>query len=194
MKLDIPRLRPHQSALQSEIRSIVHGSSEGPLSDKEIFADICCGGGKSILPLIAFQELHDANVVDRVCIVCPKDNLAAQCADGFEDPLFRSLLGRQFSINEATNAVNPCRGKSGYVTTYQVIGADRSGINHHEFRTKRYLLCLDEFHHVSEGSSWHKQLVPLYEQATFVLFMTGTLERHDGQRIAFLPYKEISDK
>ena len=28
---------------------------------------------------------------------------------------------------------------------------------------------------------------------TFVLFMTGTLERHDGKKIAFLPYKEISN-
>jgi superfamily II DNA or RNA helicase len=95
-------------------------------------------------------------------------------------------------MNAATNDIDPCRGTSGYATTYQAIGADRSGINYDEFRRSRYLLCLDEFHHVSEGSNWHKQLMPLYQQATFVLFMTGTLERHDGKKIAFLPYKEIS--
>ena len=191
--LNEPTLRPHQTALQTEVQSIIQESSGGPLADREIFADITCGGGKSILPLIAFQELHNANVVDRLCVVCPKDNLVGQCAEGFEDPFFRSLLSHNFSVNEATNDIDPCRGTSGYATTYQAIGADRAGINYDEFRRSRYLLCLDEFHHVSEGSNWHRQLMPLYKQATFVLFMTGTLERHDGKKIAFLPYKEISN-
>ena len=109
--LNEPMLRPHQSALQTEVRSIIQESSGGPLADKEIFADITCGGGKSILPLIAFQELHNANVIDRLCVVCPKDNLVGQCAEGFEDPFFRSLLGHKFSMNAATNDIDPQRHK-----------------------------------------------------------------------------------
>jgi len=191
---NLPQLRSFQSEMQQQIKSIIDESSGGPLKEKSILANITCGGGKSILPLIAFKQLEEANVIDRVAVICPRDSLAQQCAEGFEDPFFRELLDHRYSINEATNCVDPCRGLSGYATTYQAIGADRSQINLHEFRRQRYLLCLDEIHHVSDGSNWHKQLAPLYEAATFVLMMTGTLERGDSQKIAFLPYKEIEDE
>jgi superfamily II DNA or RNA helicase len=190
----LPKLRSFQIDLQLQLKAIIDESSGGPLQKKSLLADICCGGGKSALPLIAFQQLEQANVVDRVAVICPRDSLAQQCAEGFEDPLFRGILRHDYSINEATNCVDPCRGMSGYATTYQAIGADRSQINLHEFKRHRYLLCLDEVHHVAEGSNWEKQLAPLHKAAAFTLLMTGGLERGDKQKIAFVPYKEINDE
>jgi superfamily II DNA or RNA helicase len=191
---NLPKLRSFQLDLQLKLKDIIGQSSGGPLLAKSCLANIACGGGKSALPLIAFQQLEQANVVDRVAVICPRESLAQQCAEGFEEPLFRGMLKHNYSINEATNCVDPCRGLSGYATTYQAIGADRSQINLHEFKRHRYLLCLDEVHHVAEDSNWHKQLTPLYEAAAFILLMTGTLERGDKQKIAFIPHKEVVDE
>ncbi len=188
-----PQLRSFQTEVQQAVKNMILSSDGSPLDDKVLLAHITCGGGKSILPLIVYQELFEANIVDNLAIVCPRDSLAQQCAEGFEDPFFRNLLDHDYSVNQATNIIDPCRGLSGYATTYQAIGVDRSRINLAAFESRRYLLCLDEFHHVREGSLWHRQLKPLFDMAAFVLLMTGTLERGDDQKIAFIDYKEVTD-
>uniref|UniRef100_A0A6M3L4S7 Putative helicase n=1 Tax=viral metagenome TaxID=1070528 RepID=A0A6M3L4S7_9ZZZZ len=61
-----------------------------------------------------------------------------------------------------------------------------------EFSTKRYILILDEFHHVEEGGEWFKAMAPIVEQAKYLVLMTGTIERGDGSKIAYLEYKNDS--
>lgn len=193
MKASELKMRKHQRELKTMIRQMIADSSGGPLKEKFALAKVACGGGKSVLPIIAYDELYKAGLVDSVCIVCPRDSLRRQCAEGFEDPLFRKLLRHEYSVNEATNVPNPARGLSGYVINYQGVGADYAGMNLDEFRRRRTLLCLDECHHVAEGTNWHKKLQKLVDQAPFVLLMTGSLERGDDKKIAFLPYKEIDE-
>jgi hypothetical protein len=53
---------------------------------------------------------------------------------------------------------------------------------------------LDEPHHVEQGTSWHRALAPLFDRAVLVVLMTGTLERGDGGRIAFIDYREQGGK
>jgi hypothetical protein len=57
-----------------------------------------------------------------------------------------------------------------------------------EFKRHKYILMLDEFHHIAEGSKWHKAIRPLVDSATLVVKASGTLSRGDGQRIAFMDY------
>lgn len=193
MMVEQPKLRSHQKALKEHLVSLIAHSHGEPITENEVFVNVTCGGGKSTLPIIALKELKKANLVDRVCVVCPKDNLVRQCSSGFENPFFKNLLKHDYSVNEATNDIDPCRGTDGYVTTYQAIGADRAKINYDEFQRHRYLLCLDEIHHVAMDSSWHWSLMPLVAKACFVIYMTGTLEREDGKRIAFIPYEPVQE-
>ncbi|NES67846.1 MAG: hypothetical protein F6K24_22700, partial [Okeania sp. SIO2D1] len=62
-----------------------------------------------------------------------------------------------------------------------------------EFQRHRYILVLDEFHHVEEGGSWHKALQPLVDEAVLVIMVTGTAERGDKKAIAFMPYRQTSN-
>jgi hypothetical protein len=87
----------------------------------------------------------------------------------------------------ATNAINPSRGGEGYVTTYQAICANPL-LHEHEFKRHRYILVLDEPHHVSDGGEWDKALRPLFSSAVFRVLMSGTMERGSRDRIAFLDY------
>jgi superfamily II DNA or RNA helicase len=57
-----------------------------------------------------------------------------------------------------------------------------------DFDAHRYVLILDEPHHVEEGGAWEKALAPLVKRAALTVFMSGTLERGNRKKIAFLPY------
>ena len=87
-----------------------------------------------------------------------------------------------------TNQEHPTRGCAAYVTTYQALAADTRKVNAREFRRKRYLLVLDEPHHLEEGGVWHEAIQPLYDRAVLRVLMSGTFERGEGTAIAFLPY------
>ena len=99
-----------------------------------------------------------------------------------------------------TTRPDPCRGLAGYVTTYQSIAA-APGLHLAEFQRHRYLLCVDELHHLpglgeldagadaAEDTAWSRALLPLLETAPLRLLMTGTLERADRRPILWLGYR-----
>ena len=178
-------LRKHQAAFDRAIDGIIAGSGT-----RQILVDVTPGGGKSLIPILA-GKLIKAGLAERLAWICPRLTLTDQAERNFLDPFFRRMLDHNLTIRAATNQVNPCRGQDGFVTTYQAVGVDTSRSLAHEFSRHKYVLILDEFHHAEEGGVWHKALAPLVERAAFVVLMTGTLARGDGDRIAFMPYRAV---
>jgi len=157
-------------------------------SFERIYLNVVPGGGKSLIPLICASRLVPS-IADRICWVVPRKSLQTQGAQNFTEPDKWDLLGTERrTIRESTNDHDPCRGHHGYITTYQALLMDDKGTNEKEFRRQRYILILDEPHHVAEGSPYHVALLPLMKHAVLVVLMSGTFERHDGVRIAFTPY------
>ncbi|MBV9865868.1 MAG: DEAD/DEAH box helicase family protein [Abitibacteriaceae bacterium] len=151
-----------------------------------IICSITPGGGKSMLPVIAATQLIGP-VADRICWVVPRRSLQQQAEQEFLKPKVRELLGNRHVIRRSTNEADPCRGLSGFVTTYQAIGMGNTYLRQ-EFSQRRYILVLDEPHHVEEGGAWETALAPLVKRAALTVYMSGTLERGNHKRIAFLPY------
>ena len=150
----------------------------------------CCpGAGKSLLPVLA-SKLIPAGLADALCWVTPRMSLQDQGERNFLDPFFRNLFNHNLTIRSSTNETNPCRNHNGFITTYQAIGMDTRGLINREFKRKRYVLILDEFHHAQEGGIWHNALQPLVDNASYLVLMTGTLQRGDGNPIAFTPYEK----
>jgi superfamily II DNA or RNA helicase len=176
-------LRSHQAKFEAVIRQIALGS---PIT--EVMSSVTPGGGKSLLPVIAAAHLIRARVVDKICWIVPRTNLAVQGAKEFLETWSRNFLRHTLEIRESTNELDPSRGSAGYVTTYAAIGVDGADVNIGEFSKYRYALILDEIHHVAEGGVWHRAIRPLYDKAAIRILMTGSLTRSDGQKIAFLPY------
>jgi superfamily II DNA or RNA helicase len=192
-------LRTHQAQLLGIVRAIAAGevSEVG-----DILAAVTPGGGKSLLPVLAAHALIGARVVERVVWVVPRDSLRLQAEEAFADPLWRTTLGHGLAVRAAENAPDPCRGLAGYVTTYQAVAA-APGLHLSEFRLHRTLLVLDEAHHLpalDEGggssgdgpdpaAAWSAALLPLLAHARVRLLLSGTLERSDGRRILWLPYR-----
>jgi len=175
-------LRKHQSETKEIVSRVASGAKI-----RRVILKVTPGGGKSLIPILACQ-LIPAGLADALCWVVPRQALQDQGELGFLDQKFREMLGHRFMIRSSTNDSNPCRGTNGFVTTYQAIGMDTGKTVLNDFRRRRYILVLDEFHHCEVDGTWTKAIAPLVERAAFVVLMTGTLERGDGKQIAFIDY------
>jgi superfamily II DNA or RNA helicase len=112
-----------------------------------------------------------------------------QAERAFLDQDWRRYLGHDFSIRSSTNDVNPCRGHAGYTISNHAIAMDKGQVNLKEFERWRYILFLDEVHHIEDGGVWHRALQPLIDRACLVVPMSGSLGRGDGKRMGVVPYR-----
>ena len=192
-------LRSHQAETLAGMRAIASGEASGV---RDILAAVTPGGGKSLLPVIAAQVLIGAGRCERICWAVPRDSLRLQAEEAFADPAWRIALRHDLSVRAAENAPDPCRGLAGYVTTYQGIAA-APDLHLAEFRRHRYLLVVDEVHHLpspaandnaggdaaDDAAGWSAAIEPLLACATVRLRLAATRERADGRRILGLPYR-----
>lgn len=182
------KLRKLQKEMQDIIDGIIAGSSI-----KTIIAEATPGSGKSMLPLIAGKLIVE-KLADAICWIVPRKTLQFQGEQNFQDARFRGLLGYALSVRSSTNDINPCRQLDGFITTYHAVGVDDRRTVLKDFLTKRYILIFDENHHVETGSFWHESLQPLVNKAEYLVIMSGTMERGDGDKIAFMPYDVVGTR
>lgn len=135
-------------------------------------------------------KLIDAGLADKITWIVPRLTLAYQAESNFVDLYFRKMLEHKHLIRSSTNEDNPCRGLSGFVTTYHAMALDEGQTVLMDFIRHRHILILDEFHHVEDGGIWHKALQPLIDRAEFLVLLSGTMERGDKQKMAFIDYIE----
>ena len=174
---------------QDEFGELCHAIAEGSAPDvRHVIGHVTPGGGKSLLPLIAAAQLIP-KIADRICWIVPRRSLQQQAEAEFLAARGRALLGHNHSVRRSTSEADPCRGLSGFVTTYQAVGYSNAHLRE-EFARRRYILILDEPHHVEEGGAWETALAPLVQRAALTVHMSGTLERGNRKRIAFLPYRQ----
>ncbi len=176
-------LRSHQREVLDIARAIRAGSKT-----RAIIAHVTPGGGKSLLPVVLAAELLANGYADRICWIVPRRSLQKQAEEAFSDLGFREMLSHRHSIRIATNEIDPSRGLAGYVTTYAALAVDDNAVNAAEFDKRRYILVLDEPHHIAVDSAYERAIAPLVAKAKLVLYMSGTLDRDDDLRIAFMPY------
>lgn len=183
-------LRRHQQELSDLLEAIVLGLEH----NRRILVLAACGGGKSALPVIAARWCIPG-LGDRICIVTPRAALQEQMEGNFLEGWLRKLVGHTRKVQQATNQEDPSGEFDGYVTTYQALAEDEprpplnKPVNLAEFEKHRYILVLDECHHIVEGSLFHRATQPLVDRAALVILMTGTVDRADGKRIAYLEYR-----
>ena len=177
--------RQHQRDFEKAIDSIVYDNNPAT----KIIAHVTPGGGKSALPLIA-GKLKTHGLVDKLLWICPRMALQVQGERNFIDPVFRAMFTHSLSIRSSTNEPDPSRGLDGFITTYQAVVADDYKTILQDMARWRYLVVLDEFHHVEVNGEWHQALSPIMQLAKYQILMTGTLQRGDDKKIAFIQYAD----
>lgn len=183
------KLRLHQAELKARAEEIAAGRVK---SDTTV-AHITPGGGKSLAAAVFARELLKAKKIDRVVWVCPRTSLVLQGAEGFRDPDFNPDYSARAADNTPPLFRDAHIGKICYVTTYQSIAA-RPDLHFKECSLYRYLLILDEPHHLkdddAENGSWVRPIDDLVGNAEHTLLMTGTIERHDKKLIPYIEYED----
>lgn len=171
--MPITDLRP----FQKEFRDLIETVALGRSGIESIIAHVTPGGGKSFLPASCKPIL--GCIADKVLWVVPRINLAEDAE--------KKAKANGLPLRYAGNGTNPSRDVAGYITTYHAICAQPL-LHAHEFNRYRYVLILDEPHHVEDGGEWERALRPLWDTAVLRVLMSGTLERGSRDAIAFLPY------
>jgi len=181
-------LRKHQAELQRIAIDIRTGRSRAT----NILAHVTPGGGKSAFGMIIAKELAEP-LGYKICWVVPRDALRRQGELNFTEQ--KQLFGHSSVIRATGNVTNPSRGLGGCIVTYQAVALNPE-LWEQEFRRHSYILILDECHHVPDkGDSNDDEaanfaaLSPLVRLAKIRIFASGTLERHDGHKIAFIRYE-----
>lgn len=181
------KLRKHQNETSRAIDGIINKTPKFR-NIRRLLLSVVAGGGKGSVPVNA-GRLVKAGLVDRLAIVVPRQSLQTQCEEVFMDAFFQKLFGVHMKVRAATNEPSPCRGMNGFVTTYQALGVDRYKHCLAALQRERYVLILDEFHHVEEDSPWHQAIEELVAAAEYVIMMSGTLSRANKKKIACVTYR-----
>jgi superfamily II DNA or RNA helicase len=177
----------HQASCDAIIRRVCAGDP-----CREILPHVTPGGGKSLLPIIAGRLITEG-LADKIAWIVPRLTLQYQAEGSFIDPYFCKMLRHNLTIRSSTNDFDPSRGLSGFATTYQALGMSNAHAIH-DFKRYRYILVADEFHHMDKDGVWYKAVEPLYELASFRVFMTGTLARGDKKEIGFMRYRTVAEE
>ena len=200
IKSKFPMLRKHQvSALELAFRQ------RDGLSGKHTLIEVTPGGGKSALPSIFTHIVRPKYPGMKMMWVVPRKSLQEQGSDSVNlggEYSMREVLKTNLTIREGSNQFGSAAGVDGYTITYQSINR---GVQYHidEMNEAPFALFLDECHHIKEnvapdnegedaGQEVIAQLIN-HKNCKFVYYMTGTAERHDQQKLAFIPYNNKNE-
>jgi len=179
------KLRKHQSDFKYIIDNIIAGERV-----HKIIVNATPAAGKSMIPILA-GKLITEGLADALAWIVPRKSLQSQGERGFVDTGFRDMLNHNLTIRQSTNDIDPCRGLNGWISTYQALSLDEKQLALADFSTKRYILILDENHHIEDKGEWYRSLHPLVDKAKYLVMMTGTMNRGDEKPIAWLPYHNV---
>lgn len=190
------KLRKHQQeakALASDVVSGAHSIS----TRKHLTLAITPGGGKTGTARIIAETLLEGGVIDRVLYLAPRANLVTQVVLSFVAGGLPLVRGEAKKLGQRSYVTS-----RGVCSTYQMVGEDVEGFERY-VAGKRTMLVLDEAQFLAvkyvddagewstpkEEAAWYQSVKRLYDAATVVVIMTGTINRQDGQPLAFVDYE-----
>ena len=127
----------------------------------------------------------DKELFDTVIVCAPTRQITSQWP---EDVLLLDLnLSCDFNNSKIIrNKVD--RECDGVVITYQQLLTSQEWFRKLCFDT-RALIILDEVHHLANEAKWGEAVKHAFEHAVFVMSLSGTPFRHDGNQIPFQEYE-----
>jgi len=200
IKDNFPVLRKHQV----DAVELAFKQRDG-VAGKHTLIEVTPGGGKSALPSIFTHIIRPKHPGLKMMWVVPRKSLQEQGVDGVNQGgkySMREVLNANLTIREGSNQHGSAVGTDGYTITYQSVNR---GVQYHmdEMDDAPYALFLDECHHVkenidpdNEGEDAGQEVIAKlinHPNCKYVYYMTGTAERHDQQKLAFIPYDDNNE-
>jgi superfamily II DNA or RNA helicase len=164
------KLRPwQQQALDKAIKWLVEDRD-----DRHFLINAAPGAGKTLAACAIAQALIERHEVERVIVIAPRAEVVNQWSDEF-----RRLTGRHMSKVTGRDGDIEAYGTDVCATWAAVQGL--SDALQAICRSSPTLVICDEHHHAAVRASWGDSADSAFVDAKFVLVLTGTPIRSDGE-------------
>ena len=142
------------------------------------------GGGKSLYAAAVAYGAFASGLIDGVIVVVPSDHLRSQMALTF------ASVGIQLDPYFANGDGMYARDLLGAIVTIHQVALDPRLFARIVGR-RRILVVIDEVHHAGDNRRWGLGIETAFNEAAFILSLSGTPFRSDGSAISFLTYDAV---
>ena len=171
------KLRPWQTeALQKSMKWLIDDRQ-----DRHFLINAAPGAGKTIASCVIAETLIQKDEIDRVVVIAPRTEVVNQWARDY-----RLVTGRHMA---------KVTGQDGDLTTLNVdVCATWAAVQNLSTSMQtvceqnRTLVICDEHHHAAVQAAWGSGADDAFATAKFVLILTGTPIRSDGEHSVWLAY------
>ena len=171
------RLRPwQQSAREKAIKWLTVDKA-----DRHFLINAAPGAGKTVAACVIAKDLFEADEIDRVVIIAPRTEVVNQWSGDFHritGHYMTKVTGSDGDI--ATMQLDVCAtwgALQGLLDALQAV-----------CRTSRTLVICDEHHHAAVEAAWGEGANGAFSDARYVLVLTGTPIRSDGEQSVWMAY------
>jgi superfamily II DNA or RNA helicase len=151
--------------------------------DRHFLINAAPGSGKTIAACVIANELLERGEVDRVIVIAPRREVVGQWAKDFY-----AVTGRYMSKVTAADGDIAATGMD-VCATWAAIQGLQSALQV-VCNDARTLVICDEHHHAAVQAAWGDGADSAFKSAAFVLVLTGTPVRSDGERSVWLAYDD----
>lgn len=150
-------------------------------TDRHFLINAAPGAGKTICASVIAAQLMEKDEIDRVIVIAPRSEVVRQWADEF-----KIVTGR--SMTKVTGAHGEIEDYgTDLCATWSAVQGLQDGFQK-VCRTSRTLVICDEHHHAAVEAAWGEKADSAFGDAKYVLVLTGTPIRSDGQETIWFAY------
>jgi superfamily II DNA or RNA helicase len=172
-------LRPWQSeAIDKALTWLVKEDK-----DRHFLINAAPGAGKTICASVLAQKLFEADEIDRVIVIAPRVEVVRQWADEF-----RFVTGR--TMTKVTGAAEEVEDYGvDLCATWGAVQGLLDGFQQVCLKNRTLVIC-DEHHHAAVEAAWGVGADGAFAAARYVVVLTGTPIRSDGQETVWFAYDD----
>jgi superfamily II DNA or RNA helicase len=150
-------------------------------ADRHFLINAAPGAGKTICASVIAGKLLERNDIDRVIVIAPRAEVVRQWADEY-----KIVTGR--SMTKVTGAHGDIDDYgTDLCATWAAIQGLQDGFQQVCRKSKTLVIC-DEHHHAAVEAAWGAEADSAFLDAKYVLVLTGTPIRSDGQETIWFAY------
>lgn len=147
-----------------------------------LYAGTGAGKTKGVALLVA--DMLNRKLVGQVVFVCPNRAIKRKAARDLREVFGIDLAG--FCARKHRDGIP--RTKQGYILTYAHLMSNPA-LHRAICAPERTLVIFDEVHHLAEKNEWGGKALEAFEAVPYVITMTGTPWRTEGDCIPFVTYE-----
>ena len=170
-------LRPWQAqAVKKALNWLIEARA-----DRHFLINAAPGAGKTICASVIAAKLLEKKEIDRVIVIAPRSEVVRQWAEEY-----KVVTGRPMTKVTGAHAEIEDYGTD-LCATWSAIQGLQDGFQQ-VCRTSKALVICDEHHHAAVEAAWGSKADSAFVNAKYVLVLTGTPIRSDGQETIWFAY------